>query len=58
MIIVKPKPHMLICDAFYENKINKYIRYGYYTKPGLTRYVQINRLEGDTKTIDKYKNAQ
>ncbi|MCJ8297027.1 MAG: undecaprenyl-phosphate glucose phosphotransferase [Oceanospirillaceae bacterium] len=52
MSLVGPRPHALAHNAFYSDKISKYMA-RHRIKPGITGLAQISGCRGETETIDK-----
>ncbi|WP_455585082.1 sugar transferase [Bacteroides sp.] len=53
MSIIGPRPHMLVHDEEYTNKINTY-KLRYAVKPGITGWAQVNGLRGE-RDIERVK---
>ena len=51
MSIIGPRPHMLLVDDFYKQKIGRY-SLRTYVKPGITGLAQVNGLRGDGENIE------
>jgi Undecaprenyl-phosphate glucose phosphotransferase len=55
MSIVGPRPHALLHNMEYSEKISEYMR-RHKVKPGITGWAQVNGWRGETDTLDKMKN--
>lgn len=55
MSIIGPRPHALVHNMEYREKIDEYMR-RHKVKPGITGWAQVNGWRGETDTLDKMKN--
>ncbi|WP_020562818.1 undecaprenyl-phosphate glucose phosphotransferase [Methylosarcina fibrata] len=53
--IVGPRPHALVHNMEYSEKITEYMR-RHKVKPGITGWAQVNGWRGETDTLEKMKN--
>lgn len=51
MSIIGPRPHMLLVDDYFKQKIGRYSLRSY-VKPGITGLAQVNGLRGDGENIE------
>ena len=51
MSIIGPRPHMLLVDDYFKEKIGRYSLRGY-VKPGITGLAQVNGFRGDGENVD------
>lgn len=57
MSVVGPRPHMLVVDDYYKQKIDRYnLRSSVY--PGITGLAQVNGLRGDFGDVDVEMNKR
>ena len=54
MSIVGPRPHAIAHNEQYKEQIEAYML-RHKVKPGITGWAQVNRLRGETDTLDKMK---
>jgi putative colanic acid biosynthesis UDP-glucose lipid carrier transferase len=55
MSVVGPRPHALLHNMEYSEKIEEYMR-RHKVKPGITGWAQVNGWRGETDTLEKMKN--
>ena len=55
MSLVGPRPHAVVHNELYKNKINGYIQ-RHSIKPGMTGLAQVNGFRGETKKLKNMQN--